>query len=99
MQPTIEFKCKIIDVQDGETIRKGFSWKKKVQKVDCNLRPQDHAFYNSDMFIGMLNRAYRKIIGGEYADFCFIDNLPDNVALDASGFLARVTVTLPANFR
>ena len=66
----IEFKTKtfpVIQVDGSESI--AINWKKKLQRTDCNLRPHEHTYYNSDLFIGMLNRAYRGVIG-EHSEYC-----------------------------
>jgi hypothetical protein len=46
----------------------------------------------------MLNSAYRRIIG-EYATWCYLDELPVGVTVDTSKFLAVVRIALPLEFR
>lgn len=96
--PMIQFKCKLKEVDDNGNIRKIFTYKKTVGKADCNLCAHEHDFYNSDMFSGMLNRAYRKVIG-EYNTWSFVDNMPDNVTINTNGFLAIISINLPVNFK
>lgn len=98
--PTIEYKtrpCKVWDA-GGVDYRLAIDWKRRLHRADCNLRPQDHTYYNSDLFEGMLNSAYRRIIG-EYATWCYLDELPVGVTVDTSKFLAVVRIALPLEFR
>lgn len=95
---TIEFKTKVYDILDNGITRTAFNFKKVVSKSECNLRPHEHKWFNSDMFTSMLNRAYNKV-KGEYKTWAFTDELPQGVSLDTSKFLAVVTVTLPDDFK
>jgi hypothetical protein len=97
MTKVIQFKTKTYAIMDGDVERRAFNYKKAVEKKDCNLKPHEHKWYNSDMFTNMLNRTYRSIIG-EYRTWSFVDDLPENVSIDTSGFLATVTIFLPEEF-
>lgn len=91
----IQFKTKAYQVNQGDgTERTAINWKVKLVKTDCNLRPCDHAYYNSDLFTSILNRAYRRMIG-QYSEFVYIDALPAGVTVDTTKFLAVVRVALP----
>jgi hypothetical protein len=95
----IIFKAKPYPViQSDDSERTAIDWKKKLQRSDCNLKPYDHAYYNSDLFPAILNRAYRQIIG-EYSEYCYLDSLPEGVEVDTSKFLATVKIHLPASFK
>ena len=71
-------------------------YKRKLDRRDCNLKPQDHTYYNSDLFISMLNGAYQEAI--QRKTWCRVEQLPECVKLDTTGFLAEVTITLPQSF-
>ncbi len=98
----IEFKTKPFPIRQGiepeAPVRMAISWKKRLERADCNLRPHEHAYYNSDLFAGFLNRFYRRVVG-ENAEYCYLDALPDGVSVDTGKFLAVVRLDLPANFR
>lgn len=92
MRPQVSFATKLQTINGRPAVR----LKARVGRVDCNLRPHQHAWYNSDLFVGMLNSAYRAAIGGQLVHFT--DELPAAVTIDDSKFWAVVTVTLPADF-
>lgn len=95
----IVFKTKPYEVKQSDgTKRLAIDWKKKLQRTDCTLRAHEHPYYNSDLFVLMLNRAYRAIIG-HYASWCYLNELPEGVTVDTSKFMAVVTIKLPPNFR
>jgi hypothetical protein len=94
---TISFKTKPYPIWDNDIKRTAINFKVKINKTDCNIKPHEHRYYNSVIFTGMLNKVYKQIIG-EYRTWAFIDELPENVSIDTSKFLAIVTVTLPASF-
>lgn len=73
-------------------------FKKRVKKSDCSMKPIDHTYYNSDMFEGILNREYKRIIG-EHKTWARLDQLPDGVTVDTTKFLAVVTIQLPDTFK
>lgn len=65
----------------------------------CDMRAfRDHSVYgvvaNSDLFLNALARIRRDTIGSDYRDYLKLDDLPSNVEVDQSGFLAAVTVTV-----
>ena len=70
--------------------------KQSIGRSDCNLRPHQHMYYNCDMFPSMLRRAVAGVTGGKGR--LYLDALPDGVVVDESGFLAKVTITLPESF-
>ena len=100
MTHTITFKAKPFKLRRHED--EGFDWcidfKKRVKKADCSMRPVDHTYYNSDLFEGMLNKAYKAIIG-EYTTWKRLDDMPQGVTVDTSKFLAVVTIALPESFK
>lgn len=99
MDRAICFKTKPYPViQADGSKRMAVNMKKTVGRSDCTLKPHEHAYYNSDLFNGMLRHAYQKVIG-EYTNWCYLDTLPAGVTVDTGGFLAVVTVELPATFR
>lgn len=93
----ITFKTKVRKLHNGDgTTSDYIEPKRVVGRVDCNLRPHEHTYYNSDLFPAMLNGAYNKVIGGKA--FLCLESLPAGVTVDTSKFLAIVTVTLPDTF-
>jgi len=94
----ITFKTKPFPIIDGDRERMAINFKKTLGRADVNMRPSDHRYFNSDLFPGMLNRVYRRIIG-EYKQWAFLDNLPAGVTVDTSKFLAVVTIQLPEDFK
>lgn len=96
----IEFKTKPYKIRDcGENrneIWMAIDFKKKLAKTDTNLKPHDHKYFNSALFEQILNREYRRIIGTK--DWAYLNQLPVGVSVDASKFLATVTIELPETF-
>ncbi len=88
----VTFKVKIKQMLDGETRRNIVDYKLKVSRVDCNLRPCDHEYYNSDMFPSMLQRAYDKAISGRR--WQYLDNLPVGVTIERGAFFSTVSVVV-----
>jgi hypothetical protein len=52
--------------------------------------PKYGAYANSDLFAGMLARIRRDVLNGRA--YLRLNELPGNVTVDASGFLACVTI-------
>jgi hypothetical protein len=61
-----------------------------VDMAAARNHPKYGGYANSDLFLGMLARIRRDVLSGRA--FLRLSELPDNVTVDASGFLARVTV-------
>ena len=72
-------------------------YKRELTRRDCNLKPHEHNYYNSDLFPAMLNGVYQNAI--ERKQWVRLAKLPEGVAVDASGFLAVVTIQLPDTFK
>ena len=88
----ITYKTKVRELCDADGSPKPYiDYKRALTRRDCNLRPHEHDYYNSDMFIGMLNRAHKAATGGR--EWCCLCDLPTGVTVDATGFLATVTIT------
>jgi hypothetical protein len=97
----IEFKTKPYKVRQSDDLndyRMAIDFKRKLGRTDCDMRPIDHRYYNSDLFVGMLNREYKRIIG-EYKEWAYLDALPNGVSVDTSKFLAVVRIELPESFK
>lgn len=84
-------KVRVLTEPDGTEVEY-VEFKKKVTKSDCNLKPCDHPYYNSDLFPIILKRAYDQVLCGR--QWAALDDLPDSVHVDTSGFLATVTVAV-----
>ena len=95
---TIKFKTKAFIVDDNGRDRLAIKFKKDVSRADCSMKNHEHRYYNSDLFPRMLQRQYEDI-KGEYRTWAYIDELPEGITCDASGFLAVVTVYLPESFK
>lgn len=69
----------------------------KLQRSHCDMNafrshPKFGSYANSDLFAGMLDRIRRDLVAGKIG--LRLDMLPDNVTVDRSGFLAKVTVSV-----
>lgn len=95
----IQYKTKVrqVHVDDHGTLAPYIDFKRKLTRHDCNLKPCDHAYYNSDLFPAILNGYYQKIVKSK--DWSLLSQLPEGVSVDTSKFLAVVTIELPLNFR
>ena len=94
----IQFKTKVRSLVEADrTESPCIDLKRSVTRKDCDLKPHQHAYYNSDLFPSMLNHAYRQITHGR--EWLRLSQLPPGVTVDASGFLAVVTIQLPETFR
>lgn len=89
----VSFKTKIKQMSDG---RKYIDFKKSIGRSDCNLKPCDHLYYNSDLFVPMLKRAVSKEQAGR--EWQYLDSMPASITVDDSKFMAVVTITLPREF-
>lgn len=98
MQRYIQFKTKPFTVEDSGRHRVAFAWKKTLTQDDCDLKPSEHTYFNSDLFPAMLNRYYRSVIG-QHSETCYVDAMPAGVSIDCRNFLATVRIRLPAEFR
>lgn len=95
---TIQFKTKVRTMHEADDSKSPYvELKREVSRHDCNLRPHQHTYYNSDLFPSMLNRAYRAVTGNR--EWLLLSQLPEGVTVDTSKFLAVVTIRLPENFR
>lgn len=90
MNAIITYKTKIKDFADNGG--KYIDYKKTFGRADCNLRPHEHSYYNSDMFPAMLNRAALKAQNNK--QWCRIEDLPSCIVVDDSKFMAVVTMTI-----
>ena len=96
--PIVSFKTKIRQIENADGSKSDYvEYKRQVARTDCNLRPHEHTYYNSDLFLPMLNAAYKKVIQNKA--WVKLSDLPPEVNIDKSDFLAEVTVKLPEDFR
>ena len=61
-----------------------------VDMAAARNHPKYGGYANSDLFPGMLARIRRDVLNGRA--YLRLNELPGNVTVDASGFLARVTI-------
>jgi hypothetical protein len=78
-------------VSDTER-RPYIEFKKSVSRADCNLKPSDHDYYNTDLFDGMLRGAVKEVQQGR--EWQYLDKLPAGITVDNTKFLAVVTIYL-----
>lgn len=93
---TIQFKRKTEKVynMDDSIAYEGFKIP-RIRKMHCDMNAfRSHAKYgsyaNSDMFEGMIARKMKELFPSGYIKLS--DELPENVKINTSGFLAVVTI-------
>lgn len=94
----IQFKTKVRKLTNADdTVSDYIELKRTLTRHDCDLKPHQHTYYNSDLFPAMLNRAYKAVIGNR--EWIRLSDVPESMSVDTSKFLAVVTIELPENFR
>lgn len=94
---TITFRTKVRTIRNADGTQSQYiDYKRTVTRRDCDLKPHQHTYYNSDFFPSMLQRAYATATNGR--EWVRLKDLPACVTVDTSKFLATVTVTLPPEF-
>jgi hypothetical protein len=92
----IEFKAKtqtMYDMEDSPLYTFVVVPEFKRTHVDMNAarkHPKHGGYANSDLFPSMLARIRKEILDGHA--YLRLDSLPDNVSIDTSGFLAKITI-------
>jgi hypothetical protein len=94
---TIQFKAKVESRlnSDGSAIRQVKIPKfnsSHCNKAEFRLHPKYGAYANSDLFSGILARIRKDKFGGK--NYINLDQIPQDVLIDESGFLAIVTITV-----
>ncbi|WP_224962603.1 hypothetical protein [Geomonas subterranea] len=87
-QLIIQYKTKVKKMANG---REYIDFKKTLDRKDTPLKPHEHTYYNSDLFPSIIRRAALKAQNNRA--WCYVDELPAGISLDATGFLAVVTIT------
>lgn len=102
MTATVTFRAKIISVYNSNGDG-GIAWRElqvpTLKRNHCDMdafrrHPKFGGFANSNLFPGMLAKIRRDITGNRDGGWLRLDRLPDNVTVDESGFLAKVTITV-----
>lgn len=95
--PTISFKAKIETVYNSDDTV-AWQWLKvpAIARRHCDMNAfrtdaKYGSYANSDLFTSMLKRALKD---AGVKDYIKLHEAPACVAIDASGFLARVTITI-----
>lgn len=95
----ISFKAKARPVyNDDDTVAYMTVAVPTLTRSHCDMsafrqHPKFGSYANSDLFPGMLAKIRReRITGSPYRDYVRLDQLPDGVAVDTSGFLAVVSI-------
>ncbi len=94
---TIEFKAKVQTYTDADNEKRQFVIVPELKRHHCDMvafrqHPKYGSFANSDLFQGMLNRIKTERFGS--SGWLKLHSIPCGVAVDASGFLARVTISV-----
>ena len=93
---TITFKAKLkTSYYTDNTIHKQGYQIPKITHNHCDMdyfrnHSRYGAYANSNLFLQMINNAVSKNIG----KFININNIPENVTIDDTGFLSTITITL-----
>jgi hypothetical protein len=83
----IEYKTKIKEMEGG---RKYIDYKKTLKRNDCNNSM--HPYYNSDLFLNILNRKYNEVLQGKRWNY--VDEMPSCFTVIDGGFLATIRATI-----
>lgn len=86
----ISYKTKVKSFANNEGDY--IDYKVNITKSDCNLKPHQHDYYNCDMFNSMLKRA--TLTAQNNKTWCRLSDLPENVKIDTSKFMAIVTIQI-----
>ena len=96
--PTVTFKAKPETIYNPDNTP-AWTWVKvpKLSRSHCNMHEfRTHKRFgclaNSDMFPGILARAVKAAGVGDHIR---LDQIPDAVTVDTSGFLAKISISLP----
>jgi hypothetical protein len=95
---TIQFRAKIVTIYyTDDTIAYRRIKIPSIARHHCDMNAfrrsrKFGAYANSDLFLAMVTRALKE---NGIANFLRMGALPEGVAVDESGFLAGVTITLP----
>lgn len=84
----IEFKAKIQEMYDGKKYINVPVFKRShCDMNEFRFHPKYGGYANSDLFPAMLQRIRKEVTGS----IIYLDNIPENVSIDTSGFLAVVS--------
>lgn len=84
----ITFKVKIQETHDGKKYVNVPVFKRSHCDMNAfRCHPKYGGYANSDLFPAMLQRVRKEVTGS----IIYLDNIPENVSIDTSGFLAVVS--------
>lgn len=84
----ITFKVKIQEMYDGKKYINVPVFKRSHCDMNVfRVHPKYGAYTNSDLFPAMLQRIRKEVTGS----IIYLNNIPENVKIDTSGFLAVVS--------
>ena len=95
--PNVTFKTNIQTVYNmDETVAYQYVQVPELKRAHCDMtafrrHPRYSSYANSDLFPNLLKRA---IDGAGIGNIIRLDQLPNCVAVDTGGFLARVVISL-----
>lgn len=93
---SITFRAKVHTMHDADgTALYAYVEVPKFKRSHCDMGAmRSHRKYgsyaNSDLFLGMLDRIRRDLMQGKA--YLRLDELPENVDIDTTGFLAAVSI-------
>lgn len=93
--PAITFRAKVHDVYNhDDTLAFRYVKKPKLNRSHCDMRewrchPKFGSYANSDLFPGILSRQTQHV-----PELIKLDQLPNGVSVDTSGFLALVSIAV-----
>ena len=96
--PNVTFKAKVQTVYNtDETVAYQYVQVPALKRGHCDINefrrhPRYGAYANSDLFPSLLRRA---VEGAGVGNIIRLDRLSDCVAVDTSGFLATVVISIP----
>lgn len=95
---TIRFKAKVQELANVDgSVAYRFVSVPELKRSHCDMtafrnHPKFGSYANSDLFPAMLARIRREIVAGGLG--LRLDQLPDNVQVDATKLLAEITITV-----
>jgi len=93
---TIQFKGKVKTIYYTYQANRDYIQIPALNSKHCEMNafrvhPKYGSYANSQLFPGILARLSKTIFGGKYL---YLDQIPEGVTVDTSGFLAVVTITV-----
>lgn len=97
---TITFKTKVKEFWNVDGTSDGkYVNIPEFKTIHCDMaefrrHPRFGGIANSTLFPNALKRIRRDVLRSDYRDYVRLSDMPENMAIDTSGFLAVVTITI-----